>query len=139
MLRTLRADLSLYQVQSLLYPLSEIPCGPKEPEVRGSKLEVVHLSSKARREHGTRGRSSEESHEELLDPLCVKTTTFSWWVGGCLHAKRTAIGEVVVVEEGRSQVDHQIAITNRTEPCQAPTSLPWTTTSSTSTTEYALC
>ena len=48
------------------------------------------------------GRSSEEVHEELLDPLCVKTTALDWCVGGDLHAKRTAIGEVVVVEESRS-------------------------------------
>ena len=74
-LRTLWANSSSYQVNRILYPLSEIQCGPQEPEVRGRKLEVVQLSSKAGHETVRGGRSlSEESHEELMDPLCVQTT-----------------------------------------------------------------
>ena len=62
-------------------------------------LEVANLSLKAVREHGSRRRSSEENiREALIDPLCVQTTALAWWVGGCLHAKRTASAEVVVVE-----------------------------------------
>ena len=50
-------------------------------------------------------RSREQIHDELLDPLCVQTIALAWWVGGGLHAKRTVIVEVVVVEESRSQDD----------------------------------
>ena len=49
-------------------------------------------------------RSREQIREELLDPLCVQTIDLAWWVGGGLHAKRTASAEVVVVEENRSRV-----------------------------------
>ena len=38
-----------------------------------------------------------------MDLLCVKTTALAWWVGGCLHAKRTVIVEVVVDGRGRRE------------------------------------
>ena len=103
-LRTLWANSSSYQVNGILYPLSEIQCGPQEPEVRGRKLVVVRLEAGCETGHETvqGGRSSEQICEELMDPLCMKTTALAWWVGGNLHAKRSASAGVVVVEESRS-------------------------------------
>ena len=49
-----------------------------------------------------RGLLSEEVREELMNALCVQTTALAQCVSGGLHAKRTAIGEVAVVEESRS-------------------------------------
>ena len=73
-----------------------------------------------------------------MNALCVQTTALAQCVSRGLHAEMTAIREVAVVDEGRLQVDHQIAITNRTEPCQAPTSSSWTTTTESLTTAYAV-
>ena len=47
----------------------------------------------------------EEIHEEPMSPLCVQTTALAQCVSGSLHAKRTVVVEVVVVEESRSQDD----------------------------------
>ena len=44
-----------------------------------------------------------ESHEELMDPLCVQTTALAHCVSGGLHAKRTVIAEVVVDGRGRRE------------------------------------
>ena len=66
-------------------------------------------------------------------PLCVDDCSCTVRERG---SARKEDAEVVVAGRGRRK--EQITITNRTEPRQAPTSWPWTTTAS-STTEYALC
>ena len=67
--------------------LSEIPLWAKRAWVETLKLRI------------NAGRSSEKVWEELKDLLCVQTTALASCVGGGLHAKRTTIAEVVVVEE----------------------------------------
>ena len=121
---------------SISYPRYRISRESLKLEVGHLKLEAAHLSSKAGREHGTRV-AIERANSRRAARSSLREDDRPRLVGGWMSARREdrqcgdGRGRREQIVSRSSDHDHKLGLR------QAPTSWPWTTT--TSATKYALC